>query len=98
MIIYKMNDIKFNNAIYYVKNSNNNNSQNDIKLQYYKYYKQATCGDITDSQPWLINYEARAKWNAWNSIKGMDKNKAKEEYIKLLNKYDSNWINRPNNM
>lgn len=45
---------------------------------------QATEGDVKGSQPWAINVEARAKWDAWNSIKGMSKEEAMQHYIELM--------------
>jgi len=53
-----------------------------IKLDFYKYYKQATCGDCNIEKPWVIYYKQYAKWEAWNSVKGMDVEAAKEMYIK----------------
>ena len=45
---------------------------------------QATEGDVKGSQPWAVNLEARAKWDAWNSIKGMSKEEAMQLYIELM--------------
>lgn len=33
-------------------------------------------GDVQGSQPWAVQYEARAKWDAWNANKGMTKEDA----------------------
>jgi acyl-CoA-binding protein len=35
------------------------------KLKFYSHYKQATEGDVTGTQPWMTNFQARAKWDAW---------------------------------
>ena len=43
---------------------------NDQLLQLYGLYKQATAGDVNTSQPWAVQMEARAKWDAWNARKG----------------------------
>ena len=43
---------------------------NDVLLQIYGLYKQATVGDNTGAQPWAVQMEARAKWDAWTSQKG----------------------------
>merc|ERR1712167_498654 len=56
-------------------------SSNAQKLELYGLYKQATVGDVTGSQPWAVQLEARAKWDAWNAIKGMSKEQAMQEYI-----------------
>ena len=46
---------------------------NEVLLQLYGLYKQATAGDNTASQPWAVQLEARAKWDAWTSFKGQSK-------------------------
>jgi len=56
------------------------------KLDFYKYYKQATEGDCNISEPWSINFEAHAKWKAWKSVTGMSKKDAMSSYIELYNK------------
>ena len=45
---------------------------------------QATKGDVQGAQPWMINVEARAKWDWWAKLKGMSKEEAMEKYIDLL--------------
>lgn len=64
---------------------------NDEKLALYGLYKQATTGDNTTAQPWAVQLEARAKWDAWTSHKGKSTEAAQSEYIELvktlLNKY-----------
>lgn len=46
---------------------------NDEMLELYGLYKQATIGDNTTSSPWAVQFEASAKWNAWNNLKGIAK-------------------------
>lgn len=43
---------------------------NDVLLQLYGLYKQATVGDNTGAQPYAVQFEARAKWNAYTEQKG----------------------------
>eukprot|EP01052_Picozoa_sp_SAG31_P069518 SAG31_NODE_28350_length_411_cov_0.996795_1_plen_85_part_00 len=38
--------------------------------QIYALYKQATTGDVTGGQPYKIQMEKRAKWDARNELKG----------------------------
>lgn len=83
----------FKKAVYYVKNSPSKDSSSETKLKYYKYYKQATAGNVQGSQPWAVQLEARAKWDAWNSVKGLSKEEAKKEYIKLVVLDNANWEN-----
>jgi len=61
-----------------------NKPGNDTLLQIYGLYKQATVGDVNTSQPWAVQLEARAKWDAWNANKGKEKDKAKQEYVTLV--------------
>lgn len=58
-----------------------NNTQ---KLKLYAFYKQATTGDVEGECPGVIHMVERAKWQAWKAIKGMDKDKAMEGYLKVF--------------
>ena len=64
---------------------------NEEKLTLYQYYKQATVGDINILNL-IFRIYCKAKWNAWNSVKGMTCENAKIMYIKtvsmLTDKYD----------
>ena len=52
-------------------------------------------GDVQGSQPWAVQLEARAKWDAWNSVKGMAKEEAMRNYVALISSQDSNWESQP---
>ena len=39
-------------------------------LQLYSLYKQATVGDNTEAQPSFTDIVARAKWEAWDKLRG----------------------------
>ncbi|EPY25801.1 acyl-CoA binding protein [Strigomonas culicis] len=54
---------------------------NDIKLKFYGLYKQSTIGDVNCPKPWLMDAVGRAKWEAWNKLKGMTTKDAKRMYI-----------------
>ena len=73
---------EFNNATKLVEEKVDTYSDNQ-KLDLYKYYKQATVGDNNTTQPMFINFKAKSKWNAWNSVKGISSENAMKEYIKL---------------
>lgn len=45
---------------------------------------QATLGDVQGQQPWAVQLEARAKWDAWAKLKGMSKEEAMQHYLDLL--------------
>lgn len=58
----------------------------DTLLKLYGLYKQATIGNCTAQAPWMINFEARSKWDAWKSHAGKPKQQAEQEYVKLVEK------------
>jgi acyl-CoA-binding protein len=59
---------------------------NDVLLKLYALYKQATQGDIdTDAPANAFDFVARAKHNAWETLKGTAIENAKQEYINLVN-------------
>lgn len=80
----------FQKSINIVNNwENNKELSNEQKLNLYKYYKQSLFGDNNTQQPYIFNYTEYTKWGAWDSLKGIDCLKAKEEYIKLVNEYNN---------
>jgi acyl-CoA-binding protein len=60
------------------------NPDNMQKLKLYAFYKQATEGDIAEECPSIVDMVGRAKWNAWNAIKGMSADNAMQKYIDLV--------------
>lgn len=60
---------------------NPNNSQ---KLKLYAFYKQATEGDVKGECPSIVNMVERAKWQAWNAIKGKSSEDAMQGYLKVF--------------
>lgn len=54
-------------------------------LKIYALYKQAANGDINGEQPGMSDFVARAKWDAWNNLKGISQDKARQQYIDLVN-------------
>lgn len=87
----EMSEERFNKAVWLINNGPKKVSSSEVKLRYYKYYKQATVGDVEGSQPWATQLEARAKWDAWRSVKGMSKTEAMQKYVGLLEQADANW-------
>ena len=57
---------------------------NDELLRLYALFKQATEGDVSGSRPSLINVRARAKWDAWKEVSGIEKNRAMEDYSQTV--------------
>jgi diazepam-binding inhibitor (GABA receptor modulating acyl-CoA-binding protein) len=50
-------------------------------LELYKYYKQASVGDVTGERPGMMNIGGRFKYDAWAAIKGMSKADAETAYV-----------------
>jgi len=50
-------------------------------LDLYKYYKQASVGDVTGDRPGMMNMAGRFKYDAWAAIKGMLKADAEAAYV-----------------
>ena len=61
---------------------------NDILLQLCALYKQGNEGDVTGDRPGFTDFEGRAKFDAWNKIKGKSNDEAKQEYISLVEKLE----------
>jgi diazepam-binding inhibitor (GABA receptor modulator, acyl-CoA-binding protein) len=60
---------------------------NDILLQLYALYKQATEGDVNIDPPTnAFDFVGKAKFNAWESMKGKAKESAMQEYVDLVGK------------
>jgi acyl-CoA-binding protein len=57
---------------------------NATLLKLYGLYKQATTGDVTDKKPAFSDMVGRAKWDAWNGLKGTAKDAAMQQYIDLI--------------
>ena len=57
---------------------------NATLLQLYALYKQASAGDVDGKRPGFTDMVGRAKWDAWNSIKGKDAKAAMNEYVDLI--------------
>ena len=74
----------FNTAVEEVKTAGDWSKAipNDRRLICYAFFKQVTVGDVTGTQPWAVQFEARSKWDAWNKIKGTNKSDAMEGYVK----------------
>ncbi|XP_027027057.1 acyl-CoA-binding protein homolog isoform X6 [Tachysurus fulvidraco] len=52
-------------------------------LDLYGLYKQATVGDINIDKKGTFDMKGKAKWDAWNSRKGMSTEDAMTDYITL---------------
>ena len=57
---------------------------NATLLQLYALYKQASSGDVDGKRPGFGDMVGRAKWDAWNAVKGKDAKAAMQEYVDLV--------------
>eukprot|EP00347_Sterkiella_histriomuscorum_P019227 403342455 len=57
----------------------------DKKLQIYGLFKQSTIGDVNTDRPGMLDFKGKAKWDAWNALKGTSQDDAKTQYIELVN-------------
>ncbi len=53
-------------------------------LRIYALYKQASTGDAEGDRPGMTDFVARAKWDAWNTLKGTSQDEAQQLYIDLI--------------
>jgi diazepam-binding inhibitor (GABA receptor modulating acyl-CoA-binding protein) len=58
---------------------------NATLLKIYGLYKQATAGDNTEKKPGFGDMVGRAKWDAWNGMKGTSSEDAMQQYVDLIN-------------
>jgi acyl-CoA-binding protein len=76
------NDLKarFEQAMVDVKGLSKRPSDNDM-LALYALYKQATEGDVSGKKPGMFDFVARAKFEAWEGLKGTSADDAMQSYI-----------------
>ena len=53
-------------------------------LKIYALYKQASSGDAEGKRPGFSDMVGRAKWDAWNAVKGQSGNDAMQAYVDLI--------------
>ncbi|NJM43153.1 MAG: acyl-CoA-binding protein [Brachymonas sp.] len=58
---------------------------NATLLKIYSLYKQGSVGDNEEKKPGITDMVGRAKWDAWNKIKGTDQDDAMQQYVDLIN-------------
>ena len=57
---------------------------NDELLELYALFKQGTVGDATGARPGMLDFRARAKFDAWASKRGMTKDAAMAAYVAFV--------------
>ena len=53
-------------------------------LKIYALYKQASGGDVDGKRPGFTDMVGRAKWDAWNELKGKSDKDAMNDYVELI--------------
>lgn len=83
-----MSDLKtqFEEAVNYIQNAEGDfQPSNEMKLEFYALYKQATAGDVSGKRPGMMDFVGRAKYDAWDKLKGTSSDEAMQLYIDKLN-------------
>ena len=57
---------------------------NATLLKLYALYKQGSAGDVDGKRPGFTDMVGRAKWDAWNELKGTGSDDAMQQYIDLI--------------
>lgn len=73
----------FDAAVAHAKNLSER-PDNATLLKIYALYKQATAGDNADKKPGFSDLVGRAKWDAWNGLKGTSADDAMRQYVDLI--------------
>jgi len=60
---------------------------NDVMLEMYALYKQATVGDVAGSRPGMLDLKGRAKYDAWTKHEGEPKDAAMTAYIAIVERH-----------
>ena len=53
-------------------------------LKIYALFKQASSGDAEGKRPGFTDMVGRAKWDAWDALKGTSTDDAMQQYIDLI--------------
>ena len=87
-----MSDLKktFEETVDYVQNADGDvQLSNEQKLQMYALYKQSTAGDVSGKKPGMMDFVARAKYSAWEELKGLSSDEAMQKYINEVKSFKS---------
>ncbi|MBZ2208695.1 acyl-CoA-binding protein [Massilia soli] len=53
-------------------------------LKIYALYKQGSSGDVQGERPGMTDFVNRAKFDAWDGLKGTSQDQAMQQYIDLI--------------
>ncbi|GLQ32782.1 acyl-CoA-binding protein [Litoribrevibacter albus] len=88
-----MSDLKatFEAAVNYVQTAEGDfKPSNELKLELYALFKQASEGDVNGKKPGMTDFVGRAKWNAWEKLKGQSSDQAMQTYIDRIEELKAN--------
>ncbi len=54
-------------------------------LKIYALFKQGSSGDVEGKRPGMTDMVGRAKFDAWDALKGTSKEDAMQQYVDLIN-------------
>ncbi len=57
---------------------------NATLLELYALFKQGSSGDVDGKRPGFTDLVGRAKWDAWNELKGKPVEQAMQAYVDLI--------------
>ena len=57
---------------------------NQTLLKLYALFKQTSSGDVDGKRPGFTDMVGRAKWDAWNELKGTSADDAMKQYVGLI--------------
>ncbi|CAM4630293.1 acyl-CoA-binding protein [Caretta caretta] len=75
-----MSQAEFDKAAEEVKQLKSQPTDEEM-LYIYSHFKQATVGQINTERPGFLDFKGKAKWDAWNALKGIAKEEAMKAYI-----------------
>lgn len=76
-------DTRFQQAAEDVKNLDER-PDNDTLLKLYALFKQGSEGDVSGDKPGFFDFVGVAKYEAWEKLKGMESEEAKQKYVDLV--------------
>lgn len=62
----------------------------DTMLQLYALYKQGSSGDVSGEKPGFFDFVGRAKFEAWEKLRGTGEEEARRQYVELVRKLGGN--------
>ncbi|KAJ6520917.1 acyl CoA binding protein-domain-containing protein [Mycena vulgaris] len=79
-----MSQAKYDKALEIVKKLPDTEVSSNVQLTFYGLYKQVLVGPPETPRPGLLDWTARAKWDAWNKVKDLSKEEAQAKYVEEL--------------